>query len=207
MNLMTIYRTIGKQIPDHLFIPVHKEDRTVHPTVDIRGFIDPMIDGLVNGYYEWYQAAHLDIKKSGGSMHRSESLLSGFFYGFNNTNLFLRLDPTTSFADVLDSIEFVIYFILPSNMKIMVSLHPELKAELFRKKDNSWEKTKDLPCIAIKDIFEMSVPFNELQAKENDEMTLFMKILKNSEEMERCPWRGYISFKVPSPDFESLLWY
>jgi alpha-amylase/alpha-mannosidase (GH57 family) len=207
MNIMTIYRAIGKQIPDHLFIPVHKEDRTIHPTINIRGFIDPVIDGLISGYYEWYQAAYLDIKKSGGSMHKAESILSSFYYGFNNVNLFLRVDPTTSFADVLDAIEFVIYIIRPSNMKITVSLQPILKAELSRKIDDVWKKTKDLPEIAIKDIFEMTVPFKDLQAKENDEMTLFMKILKNGEEIERCPLRGYISFNVPTPDFESLLWY
>jgi len=34
-----------------------------------------------------------------------------------------------------------------------------------------------------------------------------MKILKNGEEIERCPWRGYITYTVPTPDFESLLWY
>jgi len=207
MNLMTIYRTIGRQIPDHLFVPVHKEDRNVRPTIDVRGFIDPAIDGLVTGYYEWYQAAYMDIKKSGGSMHKAESIFTSFYYGFNDANLFLRLDPTTSFADVLDSIELVIFFIRPSDMKIKVSLQPEFNAELFSKEDDSWEKTRDLSSIAIKDILEMTVPFKDLQAKENDEMTLFIKILKNGEEMERYPWRGYISFRVPTPDFESLLWY
>ncbi len=207
MNIMTIYREIGKHVPDYLFIPVHKEDRSIHPTINVRGFIDPMIDGLVTGYYEWYQAAYLDIKKSGGSMHKAESILSSFYYGFNKVNLFLRVDPATPFADLLETFEFVLYFIKPSNMKIIVSLQTPFKAELFGKKDDAWEKIKDLTDIAIKDIFEMAVPFNDLRAKENDEITLFMKILKNGEEMERCPWRGYITFTVPTPDFESLLWY
>jgi alpha-amylase/alpha-mannosidase (GH57 family) len=206
-NIMTIYREIGKHIPDHLLIPVHKEDRGVHPTVNVRGFIDPRIDGLVTGYYEWYQAAYLDIKKSGGSMHKAESILSGFYYGFNNSSLFLRVDPSTPFAQLPDPFEFVIYFVSPSDMKIIVSLQPPFKAALFRKKDDSWENIKDLPDIAINDIFEIAIPFHDLQAKENDELTLFMKILKHGEEIERCPWRGYITCTVPTPDFESLLWY
>lgn len=206
-NLMTIYREIGKQIPDHLLIPIHKEDRSVHPTVNIRGFINPRIDGRVTGYYEWYQAAYLDIKKAGGSMHKAESILSGFYYGFNKSNLFLRIDPSTPFAQFIEAFEIVIYFVRPSDMKIIVTLQQPLKAGLFRKKNNTWENIKDLPDIAINDIFEISIPFNDLQAKENDEMALFMKILKNGEEIERCPWRGYITYTVPTPDFESLLWY
>ncbi|MEW6585888.1 MAG: glycoside hydrolase family 57 protein, partial [Nitrospirota bacterium] len=91
-NLMNVYREIGGEIPPDLFIPVLREDRSVAPAVMIRGFIQPKIDGLVTSYYEWYQGAQMDIRKSGGSMHKAESLLSSLYYGFNKDTLYLRLD-------------------------------------------------------------------------------------------------------------------
>ncbi|MEW6215396.1 MAG: hypothetical protein AB1478_09400, partial [Nitrospirota bacterium] len=81
------------------------------------------------------------------------------------------------------------------------------KAELFRKTDGDWEKIKDITNVAIQDIFEIGIPFNDLNAREKDEMDLFISIIKNSEEVERCPWRGYITITVPMPDFEKLMWY
>ena len=54
---------------------------------------------MVTSYYEWYQGAHIAVGKSGGSMHKAESLVSYIYYGFNQSTLFLRIDPKTSFND------------------------------------------------------------------------------------------------------------
>lgn len=199
---------MGKEVPQQLFIPVLSEDRSVSPAVMIRGFIEPKIDGIVTSYYEWYQGAHMDIKKYGGSMHRAESILSNIYYGFNKDNLFLRIDPTIPFSELPDNTKFSINIINPSQIKITVPVKPfALKAELFRKANGDWKKIKDITDVAVQDIFEIGIPFSDLNAKEKDEMNLFISVLKNSEEMERCPWRGYITLTVPTPDFEALMWY
>ncbi|MCK7502796.1 MAG: hypothetical protein MZV70_01010 [Desulfobacterales bacterium] len=55
----------------------------------------------------------------------------------------------------------------------------------------------------------------------NDEIHLSLDIIRNGEAMmspseqalkgvesvDRCPWRGYITITVPSPDYEILMWY
>jgi alpha-amylase/alpha-mannosidase (GH57 family) len=208
MNLMKVYREMGREVPQQLFIPVLREDRSVSPAVLIRGFIEPKIDGIVTSYYEWYQGAYMDIKKFGGSMHRAESILSNIYYGFNKDNLFLRIDPAIPFSELPDNTEFSINIIKPSQIKIIVPVKPfALKAELFRKANGDWEKIKDITDVAVQDIFEIGIPFSDLNAKEKDEMNLFISVLKNSEDMERCPWRGYITITVPTPDFEALMWY
>ncbi len=207
MNLMKVYRDIGKEVPHQLFIPVLREDRCIPPAVTIRGFIEPKIDGIVTSYYEWYQGAYMDIKKSGGSMHRSESILSNLYYGFNKDKLFLRIDPSTPFSEFSDNIKFSINTVKPSLIRIIVSIMPYLKAELFIKSNGDWKKIKDINDVAIQDIFELSIPFNDLRAKEKDEINISISIMKNSEELERCPWRGYIALTVPTPDFEAMMWY
>jgi hypothetical protein len=204
---MKVYIEMGKEVPPNLFVPVLREDRSITPTITIRGFIEPKIDGIVTSYYEWYQGAYMDIKKSGGSMHRAESILSHFYYGFNKDNLFLRLDPAIPFSELPDNIEFSINLINPSQIKIPIWIKPSLKAELLKKRNGEWEKIKDILDVAVEDIFEIKIPFSDLNARENDEINLSTSVIKDGEEIERCPWRGYITITVPTPEFEAMLWY
>jgi len=208
LNLMQVYREMGKEIPAELFVPVLRRDRRIAPAVLIRGFIRPSIDGLVTSYYEWYQGAEVDVKKSGGSMHKSESLISSIYYGFNKDFLFLRLDPKFPFDKFEEGTEFSIITSKPSDIKITVPIkQKELKATLFEKSNDEWIRAKEITEVAVLDIFEIGVPFSDLKAKENDEIHLYISISKDTEEMERCPWRGHLCITVPTPDFEALLWY
>jgi alpha-amylase/alpha-mannosidase (GH57 family) len=207
LNLMKVYREIGKKIPDYLSIPILKKERSILPEITVRGFIDPKIDGLVTSYYEWYQAAYLDVKKTGGSMHKAESIISGIYYGFNKDTFFLRIDPVTPFTDFLDNTRISINILKPSQMKIMAGIKPSLYAELFREIDDKIEKIRDITNVAIKDIFEMGISFNDLQAREKEEVNFYISFIRNDEEIERYPFRGYITFTVPTPDFELMMWY
>ncbi|MEW6068623.1 MAG: glycoside hydrolase family 57 protein [Nitrospirota bacterium] len=207
LNLMKVYKEMGKDIPDYLFTPILKEDRSITPAITVRGFIEPKIDGIVSSYYEWYQSAYMDIKKSGGSMHRSESIFCNLYYGFNKDNLFLRTDPAIPFSELPDNTKISINIIKPFQIKIIISIKPSVKAELFSKKNRDWKKVKDINEIAIQDILEIGISFKDLNAKEKDEINLSIGIIKNGEEIERCPWRGYITIIVPTPDFEALMWY
>jgi alpha-amylase/alpha-mannosidase (GH57 family) len=205
-NLIKVYARTGTEAPPHLYVPILREDKSIAPSVVIRGFIEPRIDGLVTSYYEWYQGARVDIKKSGGSMHKAESILSALYYGFNKDNLFLRLDPAVSFSDLFPDTKFSINFTKPSQLRVTVSLKP-VTAELLRKTDKGWQKIKDIPDAAVQDIFELEIPFNDLAAHEKEEIVFSISILKHGEEIERCPSRGYVSLTVPTPDFESMMWY
>jgi hypothetical protein len=45
-----------------------------------------------------------------------------------------------------------------------------------------------------------------VKAHERDEINIYVCVIKNGEEVERCPWRGFVSFTVPTPDFEAMMW-
>lgn len=208
LNLMKVYREMDREIPPNLFVPVLREDRTVFPEITIRGFINPKIDGIVTSYYEWYQGAYLSVGKSGGSMHKAESLISYIYYGFNEDTLFLRVDPKASFNNFPAETILSINIIRPSSFRINVI--PEgrfITAELFEKKDETWIKIKDITAVAMQDILEIAIPFKDINAKKKDELNLFISALKGEETIERYPWRGYISITVPTPDFEAIMWY
>ena len=208
LNLIKAYKEMKREVPQHLFVPVPREDRGIPPILTIRGFIEPKIDGIVTSYYEWYQGAYIDVKKSGGSMHRAESILSRLYYGFNKDNLFLRIDPVIPFKEFPDNSKFSIQIMKPLQLKVLLPVKPpSSKAEIFEKRNEVWVKIKDITDFAIQEIFEIRIPFNKLKAKENDEINLFVSVIRNGEEIERCPWKGFITLTVPTPDFEAMMWY
>jgi alpha-amylase/alpha-mannosidase (GH57 family) len=208
LNLMQVYKEMGKDVPSQLFVPVLRHDRGVIPSLTIRGFIKPRIDGYLTSYYEWYQGARLDVKKSGGSMHKSEGLVSAIYYGFNEDTFFLRLDPSVPFSSFDEGIEVSIVIAKPANIRITCPLKGEpIRAAVFEKSGEDWRRIQEIGDIAVKDIFEIAIPFVDLKAKQHDEINLVVSIGRNGEEIERCPWRGQISTIVPTPDFEAMMWY
>ncbi|MBI5075009.1 MAG: glycoside hydrolase [Nitrospirae bacterium] len=208
LNLMQVYKEMGKDVPSHLFVPVLRHDRGVAPALAIRGFIKPKIDGIVTSYYEWYQGAQIDAKKSGGSMHKSESLVASVYYGFNEDHLFVRIDTAAPFDTLDHDLEIAIMTSKPQEIRISCPVNgSDIRAKLFEKLNEEWILVKEIPDVAIKEIFEISIPFADLKAKQKDELNLFISVRKGNEEIERCPWRGYISLSVPTPDFEAMMWY
>jgi len=206
-NLMRVYREMGREAPPHLFVPVLREERSVAPSMEIRGFIHPKIDGIMTSYFEWFQGAYLDVGKSGGSMHMAEGLISRIYYGFNQQTLFIRVDPKSSFAEFPREALLTIEIARPCPFKIDIPVREPGPAHLLRKRDAEWTEVKELPDVAVGDILECAIPFQDIKAKERDELNLFLSLRKDGENVERCPWRGYITLTVPTPDFEAMMWY
>jgi alpha-amylase/alpha-mannosidase (GH57 family) len=206
-NLMKVYREMGREAPPHLFVPVLREDRSVAPSMEIRGFIHPKIDGIMTSYFEWFQGAYLDVGKSGGSMHMTEGLISRIYYGFNQQTLFIRVDPKSSFAEFPMDALLTIEIARPYPFRVDIPIKDTGTAHLLRKSDAGWTGIKELPDVAIGDILECAIPFQDIGAKEHDELNIFLSLRKDGENVERCPWRGYITLTVPTPDFEAMMWY
>ena len=60
--------------------------------------------------------------------------------------------------------------------------------------------------MAANEIIELAVPFELLGVKPNDEMQIFVTVERHGSEIEKWPYRGYIQFKVPTDDFEAMMW-
>lgn len=206
-HLMKVYEVIGKEIPPHLYVPILMEDRGVLPMKTIKGFIYPKFDGLVTSYYEWLNAGYLDHKQSGGSMHRSEGLITGVYYGFNEESLFLRIDPMRPFNQHNDSLTVEIRIVKPSEIKYSVVIERNsCKASLYVKRDGQWVYTKDISDVAVDEILEIGLGFDELGCGIGEEIQLAIQLIKRGEEVERCPCRGYLSLLRPSPEYEKIMW-
>jgi len=205
-NLMSVYREMGIDIPPFLHVPVLREDRATRPSIEIRGFIFPRIDGIMTSYFEWYQAAYIDVGRTGGSMHSSESLITRIYYGFNQDTLFIRVDPAIPFTEFPESSAITIETIRPYPLRVIIPLDKG-KAMLYGRNEKGWYEVKEIPDFAVKDLLEVAISFNDLMVREKEELNFFITVIRNGDEVERCPWRGYISVIVPTPDFEAIMWY
>ncbi len=203
-NLMAVYRSVGKEVPDFLHVPVLREDRGIKPVLPIRGFINPEIDGIETSYFEWLEGTYIAVGKSGGSMHKSESIISKIYYGFNADHLFVRADSKEKFSEIHDCNCITIHFIKPSNLRIAAAGE---SASLYRRDNDNWKDTGITMKCAIDEIFEISIPFKTLDVKENDELSFYITTDMEGQELERYPWRGNITLHVPSPDFDKMMWY
>ena len=205
-NLMKVYKLIGKEIPPKLSIPILREDRSVKPTVAIRGFITPKIDGEITSYYEWLHSAYMETKKIGGTMHRAEAFISTIFYGFDLNTLYLRTDAANPLIEISKGITFSFHFLKPVQTRLDVIVTDKIKAVLYNRVQNEWKQLQELETVAIADIMEVALPFALLGAKEGDEVAFILSVLKDGSEIERWPWRGCIALEVPGSRFEAMMW-
>ncbi|MCL4475657.1 MAG: glycoside hydrolase family 57 protein [Nitrospirae bacterium] len=207
LNLMKVYKEMGKDVPQHLYVPVLREDRTVAPAIEIRGFIHPRIDGIMTSYFEWYQGAHIEVGKSGGSMHMTEGLISRIYYGFNQDTLFIRVDPKESFDVFPEGSVLSVEISRPFPFRVDIPLSKGATAKLFGRSDGEWSDIREITDVALDEILECAIPFRDIKAKERDELNIFIMVRREDEQFERCPWRGYITVTLPTPDFEAMMWH
>ncbi|MFQ3573423.1 MAG: glycoside hydrolase family 57 protein [Thermodesulfovibrionales bacterium] len=207
-HLMKVYQVIGKEIPPFLYVPVLLEDKGVLPVTEIKGFIYPKIDGIVTTYYEWLSSAFIEHKQSGGSMHKTEGFITGMYYGFNEKAFYVRLDAIHPFKDIKEPMVVEVNMAKPSGYRYrIVSKDNQISSNLLTLKDGKWIKKDIVINVAIEDVFELEILFDDIACKINDEVQFSVHIMKNGDEIERCPWRGHVIFSRPSPDYEKMMWY
>jgi hypothetical protein len=218
--LMKVYTVIGSTVPPNLYVPILLDDRKIVPDSEVRGFIYPKIDGLVSSYFEWYNSAHIEVKRGGGSMHKTESCITDLYYGFNKDSLYVRVDPVIPLNRFEERVSLDIDIFHPSVLKIV--FNPMANETVVYESRNGVWVVGDARLEAVAaDIFEIEIPFSVIGANENEEVHFALEVVKNggtsipdaeaasltAKSMERCPWRGHIIVTVPSPDFEKLMWY
>ncbi|HEX9020074.1 MAG TPA: glycoside hydrolase family 57 protein [Nitrospirota bacterium] len=209
-HLMNVYRILGLDVPDELQISILREDRHALPTVELTAFISPVIDGQVTNYFEWLPAGFYDVSQDGGAMHRSVSIITHIYYGFDLKNLFLRLDPSGSLKDEkVSDLAFFVNFLNPRGVDIEMRVAPQerrVSALLFKSENGARTQAAQINTVAANEIIELAVPFDLLGVKPNEDVRIFVTVERSGSEVEKWPYRGYIQFKAPTDDFEGMMW-
>ncbi|WP_297213103.1 MULTISPECIES: glycoside hydrolase family 57 protein [Thermodesulfovibrio] len=204
-HLMSVYLKIGKEPPDFLHIPISKAMREIKPELEPKGFIYPKIDGKVTGYFEWLEAGKFNLERLGGSMHRSESLFSYLYYGFNRKSLFIRLDPRYPLKEI-EELKINIVIFEPRSIKITYDDFKKRLASVMIRDGENWIKKDEIDTVAYEEIVEIELPFDIIEIKQEENICFLIEILKNSYIVEKIPFTGFIKVHVPTPDFDKLMW-
>ena len=90
----------GRILPRELLEPIKKKS----PAGLIRepaAFIDPEINGRISDYFEWLAAGLYDLTRQGSAMHSSDRMLQSFYYGYNKSSFFIRIDGVQDLSRLL----------------------------------------------------------------------------------------------------------
>ncbi len=204
-HLMNVYNKINKEPPAFLYVPISKKMKQIKPDIEPKGFIYPKIDGKVTGYFEWLEAGKFVLKRIGGSMHKSEGLLSELYYGFNKKYFYIRLDPYCSMAEFKE-LKFNIQIIEPKRIKIIWNSDNNEIAHIYKEEDNLWIESGEIENVAIDLIFEIEIPLQKIGITAEEEVSFFIEVLKNNHIVDRAPSVGFIKINIPHPEFDKLMW-
>lgn len=196
-HLTNVYRIMDRDVPHKLYIPILRGQKKGRPTQEPMAFIYPIIDGEVTNYFEWLSAGLYDVNRARGAMHQSEGIIRAVYFGFNVKAMFLRLDLLNKPWRREGGLEFSLHFFSPKEQRIELSLSERLKTE-----DREGPPIE----VAAKDIIELAIPFEHLEAIPGQEVQFVVLVRANGQELERCPPWGYLSFTVPTEEFEALMW-
>ena len=190
-HLANVYRLTDREPPPELFQPVRTSFIDAHYLKPI-DFIRPKIDGRVTQYYEWASAGFFDCAKAGSTMHKAERLLSGIWFGYDESELYFRLDRgVTVDRKRFMSFDFEIEFV--NSRKSAVLIRPTEKSVTLD------GRLDDKINFAIGDILEVGIPFNLLPIPKQNQYLVRLSVLDGGKPSESWPPAEALKIELPNP--------
>ncbi len=192
-NLRVIHEELGLQPPDHLDRPLER-DRTgvhVHPPT---ARISPAITGNRDSYYKWVGAGCCLFQQ--GSIHRLQPLVSGVRFGFDENNLFIRVDGFRPMEELLKNGDWLrLQISRPQPQVVMIRHENEgLVVELIDSAGTA-ARLADTKA-AVGDVLEISLPLDIFQPwrEARRPFAIEFHLVLGSADLsdERFPWDAVI---------------
>ena len=93
-HLANVYKALGIPPPLELSVPILKTEIVQAAHTAPTGQIDPVVNGVIDSYFEWMGAGVYRVDGRQGSMHGKRKLVREVRYGANSDTLFVRVDFT-----------------------------------------------------------------------------------------------------------------
>jgi hypothetical protein len=189
-HLANVYRLTDREPPAELFEPIRTGfiNTNYSDPVDL---ISPVIDGKITHYYEWQQAGFYDCNRAGSTMHRAERLISGIWFGNDNSNLYMRIDPGAAVtAERFGSLVFEIEFYDASVFRILIN-PCEHKAFIVDRPDSQIK-------YEFAEILELLIPMKDLPQTSEKFLQTRLVIKEAGKQVETWPPVDFLKIKLPS---------
>lgn len=211
LHLQSVYRALGEEPPDFLnnaICQVQLRELYTEP----RAFLRVTLDGRRSNYFEWVAAGHYDAEKDRAAMHRTTIRpLRHIYFGFDADTLFLRLDPEHEHwceqaADLTAEVRFERDGFTADTRLHLTHLDRDTPTLTLVRGEYPHEQAEVLTSVASDQVMELSCPFVRLGVKEGDELAFVVLVFHKDELIQRAPENTTISIRVPSQDFEHIMW-
>lgn len=204
-HLKNVYIILRTPYPPQLDRPISRgEQRPIH--TQPKGFLPVKVDGR-RTYFEWINAGQYISGSERGTMTMvTQGLVRDLYFGFDRDRFLLRIDTAQRAGDDLREIETLqLTFLEPAGAQVFVHGFPsgDLTGTFFRDNRPFPEYRVEAAMAAI---FELSVPLDALRHGPNDALEFSLELNQSGSSLDRLPREGLISLRIPSPDFECLMW-
>ena len=95
-HLKNVYQILDIAIPEELNIPISEKAKEMNISQP-KAVINPIINGKVNNYFEWWGAARYTPKIGAAMARNVRTTINNIYYGYNNLQLFIRFDFNSEF--------------------------------------------------------------------------------------------------------------
>ncbi|BCR06418.1 glycoside hydrolase [Desulfuromonas versatilis] len=184
-HLEALYMEAGLAVPQHLhqaIKPPLKPGAVHEPTA----LFTPTIDGRITDYFEWLAAGFADLS-AGGAMHAAHGEFEMLHYGYDEQNLYLRLDPKEELQGLIGP-GGRLEVRLAAGAVFRATLHPGA-ASLPIFAEGSAGAVGEGRC-ACRRIVEAAIPLAILELQAGQSFTLSFHLVTDGSESARWPAEG-----------------
>lgn len=197
-HLANVYYLTDRKPPAELFQPIRSSFMMAHLFEPI-DYVTPVIDGRLTHYYEWQEAGFFDCTKAGSTMHKSEHLVSGIWFGFDKENLYFRIDRgITVVPERFKKLTFELEFL--NSERNLVTIQPEAERGSINGKLNELIRFK------LAELFEIAIPMDIL-SHDDETMLLTRLMIKDDQKLlETWPPTDAIKIELPKASAHDFPW-
>ncbi len=194
-----VYMALGEEPPATVEEPIYAE-KISRLTREAVGPMTANVDGRITSYFEWQPAALMRTSGLASAMQRSQFVVKEMYFGFDEQNLWLRLDTVTPSAETLRDCRMEVLFAGEVSHTITVTGEhgdgaPAVNGTL----------CEDAEC-AVGRIFEARVPLARLDVKLGGTLRLAIVLGREGRVIERWPELGFLQVAVPSREDMVAAW-
>jgi len=204
-HLQNVYTLLGSIPPNVLNRPISRMQRRIIQTYP-KGFLNVKVDGR-RTYFEWINAGHYVSGSERGTMTLvSESVIREVYFGFDLEQLMVRVDTgRNALEDLQQASELRITFLEPQGYELQIAKPGTAKPVGRLMKDGAPVPGSQVK-VGVDHLVELTVPFADLGVVSDDPIHLYVEVLGGGQSLDRAPREGALEMKVPSPDYELIMW-
>jgi len=187
-HIANVYRALGRMPPEELSRPILKvvtSEQTSEPT----GLVRATVDGKISSYFEWIGAGVYHVDQRSGSMHGKRFLVKELHYGYDEDNLYLRVDFREDAADLVGSLDCRFCFRPNGEGEKSIVVHLEKGHLTLSESPFPFQS-------AFGDVLELQVPLAHIQKNREVSLRFNASFWHKSLPIDATPQQGWLEIST-----------